>query len=349
MALALLHTPQRVTMPLERALEERHRPHYHDAFLRYLRTGAYAPGSLAFLGFGPAERRALGTSSLTAGGALVSEEFERQVLVAMDKTSVIRALGTKRRTRSGGSLVWASTNDTTTVGTLITENSVVAEGDPTVGQRVLPTYTYTSGGVRVSWDLLEDAGVDLDGWLAELLGARISRASNRDFTTGASPDRPSGIVTGAAAGLTAGSTIAITWDELMSLQDAVGEAYIDDSSVGYMMNATTLRTLKQLKDGSGMPLIKSGRENGRRVELIDNYVVYTNPDMPGLAASNRAVLFGAFSSYGIHDMEGGMILLVSDERYAEVRQRYFVAFSRHGGQLLDAGTIPVAAITQAAS
>ena len=55
------------------------------------------------------------------------------------------------------------------------------------------------------------------------------------------------------------------------------------------------------------------------------------------------MLFGDFSKYHIRDvMEVRLVRL--DEVYAEYAQVAFLAFSRHDGLLLDAGTHPIKAL-----
>jgi HK97 family phage major capsid protein len=56
------------------------------------------------------------------------------------------------------------------------------------------------------------------------------------------------------------------------------------------------------------------------------------------------MLYGALSKYQIRDVRD-ITLVRLDERYAELGVVAFLAFSRHDGDLLDAGTHPVKYLT----
>ena len=62
----------------------------------------------------------------------------------------------------------------------------------------------------------------------------------------------------------------------------------------------------------------------------------------------KSVLFGDFSKYYIRDVMD-ITLVRLDEVYAEYGQVAFLAFSRHDGVLLDAGTNPIKALQHPAS
>ena len=65
-----------------------------------------------------------------------------------------------------------------------------------------------------------------------------------------------------------------------------------------------------------------------------------NNDVAVMAANAKSILFGALDKYLIRDT-AGITLLRLDERFADFHQVAFLAFSRHDGDLLNAGTNPV--------
>jgi HK97 family phage major capsid protein len=66
--------------------------------------------------------------------------------------------------------------------------------------------------------------------------------------------------------------------------------------------------------------------------------------VPGSSA--KKVIFGDLSKYIVRDVRD-FTLLRLDERFAELGQVAFLAFSRHDGDLLNAGTNPVKYMQQA--
>jgi HK97 family phage major capsid protein len=76
-------------------------------------------------------------------------------------------------------------------------------------------------------------------------------------------------------------------------------------------------------------------------DTILGYPFVINQHMAVMAANAKSVLFGQLSKYLIRDT-AQITLLRLDERFADFHQVAFLAFSRHDGDLLDAGTHPVA-------
>src|SRR5690606_10577729 len=115
----------------------------------------------------------------------------------------------------------------------------------------------------------------------------------------------------------------------------------------FMFHDQTLRELKKLRDQEGRPLWLPGIAV-REPDTILGYRYVINQHMPQMAAGQRSVLSGAFSKYHIRDVMD-ILLIRLDEVYAEYGQVAFLAFSRHDGTLLDAGTHPIKALQHPAS
>jgi HK97 family phage major capsid protein len=116
------------------------------------------------------------------------------------------------------------------------------------------------------------------------------------------------------------------------------------ATAGYMFNDSTAKIIRKLKDGNGQYLWQPGLIAGQPDSLA-GYRVVINQSMAALATTAKGVLFGDLSKYLIRDcME--ITLLRLDERFADSHQVGFLAFSRHEGRLLNAGTNPVKVITQ---
>ena len=70
------------------------------------------------------------------------------------------------------------------------------------------------------------------------------------------------------------------------------------------------------------------------------YVVNQHFPSPAWGGGERAIAFGDMSYYWVRDVRGITVVRL-DERYADNLQVGFLAFSRHDGALVDAGTHPV--------
>lgn len=287
----------------------------------------------------PLETRALSVGADNAGGYLVPDDFRRQIESAQLWYGGMRDAATIITTDGGNDLIIPTDNDTANVGELVGENQAVTEQDTTVGQRVLRAYFYSSKEIRVPYTLLQDAAFDIETWLANKLGERIGRITNTHFTSGNGPDRPTGIIQDSVAGVTAASATDVTVDELIQLEHSVDRAYRNYQTCRWMCNDTTLRILRQKKDGDGRYIWQPGMTTGNPNTLF-GYQYVVNNDLANMAASSRSILFGDFSKYLIRDVRG-FTMIVLRERHAENLQVAFIGYSRTDGKLIDAGGNPV--------
>lgn len=321
---------------------------YEDAFNGYLRFGmeGIEPEQRALLrsGWRTDESRAAQTVTTTAGGYLIPVGFSGQLEESMKEFGGMREAATVFQTESGNDLNWPTVDDTAQVGELLAINTAAAEQAVTYGQVQFKSYKYSSKLVLVPIELSQDSAFDLNGHLAGVLGTRIGRITNTHFTTGDGSGKPLGIVAGASSGVTAAGTATVTADELMDLVHSIDPAY-RKLGAKWMFNDKSLKALKKLKDGEGRPLWQAGLS----VKEPDNLLGYgyvINQDVADLATGSKSILFGALNKYFIRDIMGITVLRLV-ERYAELAQIGFLAFSRHDGRVLDAGTDPVKYITQA--
>jgi HK97 family phage major capsid protein len=289
-------------------------------------------------------RTAQGTTSGAVGGYTVPDEMMRALEVSLLAFGGMRSVATVIRTGSGAALPIPTVNDTATKGRILTENVEATETGMTFAQIVLEAYKYSSDYVLVSQELLQDSAINVPEFIGRALGERIARVTNDHFTTGDGSSKPRGVV--AAAGDSAVTTAAsdsYTHDELVDLIHSVDPAYRNNAR--FMFNDTTLKGLKKIKvlqysgDTVGMPLWQPGLANGAP-DTILGYRYVINQSMASPATTVKSVVFGDLSKYLIRDVRDVQLLRL-DERFATLHQVAFLAFSRHDGDLLDAGTDPV--------
>lgn len=289
-------------------------------------------------------RAALGTTSGAVGQYTVPDETMRALEASLLAFGGMRQVATVLRTASGAALPIPTVNDTGNSGEIIAENSVTNELEMTFAQIVLESYKYSSKYVLVSVELLQDSAINVAEFVGKALGERIARVTNLHFTTGDGSSKPRGIV--AAAGdstVTAASSTVFTYDELVDVVHSVDPAYRNNAR--FMLNDTTLKSLKKVKvlqysgDSTGMPLWQPSMSAGTP-DMLLGYPYVINQQMASPATTAKSLIFGDLSKYLIRDVRD-VTLLRLDERFAEYHQVAFLAFSRHDGDLLDAGTDPV--------
>lgn len=326
-------------------LEERHKkacelvgiqPHAQREYQLSFRTGDYNQVRR--------ECRALSGVTDTAGAYTIPKGFVNNLETAMLAFGGMRQVADVLRTAEGNDLPWPTSDDTSNEGVRIGENTTVSEQDISFGAVVFQAYKYSSKLVKVPRELLEDSAIDIAAYIGTQLGERIGRITNREFTTGSGAAQPKGIVTASALGVTAASATAITADELIDLVHSIDPSY-RSQGCGWMMHDGVLKAIRKLKDGNGQYLWQPGMTAGQP-DMLFNFPITINQHMQSsVASATKTVLFGLLSKYKIRDVAGFRLRRL-EERYADADQEGFLAFSRHDGNLLDAGTNPVKHLLQ---
>lgn len=289
------------------------------------------------------EQRAQAVGTGGAGGFTVPDEAMRALEVALLQFGGMRAVANVLRTTSGADLPMPMTNDTAQKGVILGENTSVAQQDVVFTQLVLQAFKYSSKMILVSVEFLQDSSINVPAFLGQALGERIGRITNEHFTTGTGASQPNGVVTASAqgkVGLT-GQTATVIYADLVDLEHSVDPAYRNGAR--WMFHDSTLKALKKIVDGSARPLWAPGLTSSfanAAPDTILGYPYIINQDMPVMAANAKSIVFGDFSKYLVRDVVD-VTLLRLDERFAEVHQVAFLAFSRHDGDLMNAGTNPI--------
>lgn len=324
-------------------------PSYEKTFEAYARYGMESLSSeergimRAHFNGASREERAQSVGTDSAGGYTVPEGFANQIEVAMSAYQGIRNVSTVISTATGNTLPWPTVNDTGNSGALLAENAADSEQDVTFAEISLGAYKYTSNIIRVSVELMQDSAFDMEQFLAGIFAERLGRITATHYATGTGSSQPNGLVTASAAGKTAASATAITYNELLDLKHSVDPAY--RSNAVWVMKDSTLKAIKQLQDSNGLPLWQPMIADGSPATLDgDRYVIDQNMD--AIATGNKTVLYGDTSKYLIRDVRGFSMVRLN-ERYADNHQVGFVAFMRTDADLLDAGVDPVKHLIQA--
>jgi HK97 family phage major capsid protein len=194
--------------------------------------------------------------------------------------------------------------------TATAEAAQFGESEPTFESFTLRAHKYGTL-LQVSRELLEDSGIDLEGFLGRQFGHALGTAVNSVLTIGTGTVQPNGIVTASSAGKTGGTGVsgAFTADNLIDLAHSVDSAVARQPGVGFMMARATLGAVRKLKDDAGQYLYVPGV--GTPDSLL-GFRVIENPDVPAVAVDAKSVLFGDFSSYHIRRV-GGVEIARSDQ------------------------------------
>ena len=284
------------------------------------------------------------TTADSAGGYTIPEGWTSELDWAKQFVGEVESVARVFSTATGNTLPIPKVNDTAVDAALQTEGSATTVADMTFGNTDLSAYTYSTL-VKVSKQLLQDEEVNLIGYLTELLGQRIARATNAALTTGDGSSKPNGIITAATVGKTAASATAITHEELIDLYYSVDPAYRMGNSCYYMMNDAVHAAVRKLGLTAAENFNPITFSNDGTMFILGKEVKINQDMASAITTGNKTILFGDFSGYAVR-VAGGINVLRMDERYADELNVGFIAYKRVDGDLISAGA-PLKVLQQA--
>jgi len=205
----------------------------------------------------------------------------------------------------------------------------------------LKTYKFSSKVVACPFELLQDSSIDMEAFIKARLVTRLGRVTNTYFTTGTGSGQPNGIVTAATSGKvgTTGQTVTVIYDDLVDLVHSVDPAYRNLGRCKFMMNDSSLKVIRKIKDSSGRPIFMPGYDGlgGSFPDTLFGYQIQINQDISVMAANAKSILFGDFTFYKIRDAMDIQMFRFDDSAYIKLGQIGFLAWMRSGGNFVDVG------------
>jgi HK97 family phage major capsid protein len=266
-------------------------------------------------------------------GAPVPTSFYDQVIMLARHVGPMLETSTIINTAGGENLQIPSLSAYST-GTVTSEAAAIGESDPTFNAfKTLGAFKY-SFLTQISREMVEDAGVDILGFLAAQTGNALGYAVNGALTTGTGTVQPTGIVTAAGSGVTGGTGVsgAFTADNMIDLVYSVDTAGRTLPGTGWQMNAQAISAVRKLKDNAGQYLFSPSLSADAR-DLLLGYPIYENPAMASPATSAKSVIFGHLPSYFGRTV-GGLRLDRSDDYAFQNDLITFRATMRVDGNLI---------------
>ena len=292
---------------------------YRNAFWGMIRNRNLTPGVMNDL--------QIGTD--TEGGYLVPDEFEHTLVQGLEEENVLRSLCTVIQTSSGDRKIPIVTAHGT--ASWVDEEDPIPTSDETFGQISIGAHKVATM-IKVSDELLQDSVFNLESYIAAEFARRIGAAEEEAFITGNGTGKPTGLLhatNGAGTGVTTAGN-APTADEIFDLVHSIKSVY--RRKAAFLLNDSTLKAIRKLKDGQGQYLWQPGLKEGQP-DMLLNYRIATSPFMPEIAAGNKVILFGDFKSYWIADRQGRSFQRLN-ELYAATGQVGFRATQRVDGRLV---------------
>jgi len=296
-------------------------PRYNSAFWNYQRGRVYDAADLNNVR--PEEPT----------GYFLPNESEAKFREWQEKMNVFRKIATVIFTESGDKKI-----------KVVMPNGAAAfvDGGGTIPESDAGIASYTAAAhkiakiTKVSTELINDAGFDLETALAADFGREFGKVEEDACINGGGEASPYGILhptDGAETGITV--TGELTYDDVKVLYFSLGAEY--RRSAVWLMSDETALYLRTLKDSAGAYLWRDSDDS------IFGKPVYTSPYMPGIAAGNKPVLFGDFSFYWLME-RGGVALKPLREKYANQGATGFIGTEFIDGRLVRREAVKVLAV-----
>ncbi|NEW76245.1 phage major capsid protein [Streptomyces rhizosphaericus] len=264
---------------------------------------AYQPGL---------ERRNLVTTS-PANMAPVSF-YGRLVEHMVENSAVLRAGATLLTTTSGETLRVPRTSALSTAS-IVSEGGTIPASDPTLSSVPLGAFKYAFL-VQVSSELVQDSGVDLEGYLAREAGQAIGLGLGAHLVNGTGSGQPRGVILDATTGATGPTGTATSFgsqgtagqgtDLIYDLFGSLAEPYVLQPASGWLLRNATLTAIRKLKattgEVAGTEFVTDGPA-GASGAMIGK-PVFIDPFVPAMGASAKSVLFGDWSRYFVRMVNG---------------------------------------------
>jgi HK97 family phage major capsid protein len=325
--------------PLGRADVEA--PH-KKAFAAYLRSGD--DDGLRGL---TVEEKALSTAVAADGGYLVDPQTAAQIVGVLRSSASIRAIANVVQVEASAFDVLVDHTDIGS-GWASETGSASETGTPQVDRISIPLHELAALP-KASQRLLDDSAFDVEGWLAQRIADKFSRAEAQAFIAGDGSDKPTGFLsypkvdndlwawgslgyvpTGSAGDFSASDPA----DAIVDLVYALGARYRANAT--FVMNSKTAGAVRKMKDADGRFLWSDGLAAGEPARLM-GYPVLIAEDMPDIAPGAFAIAYGDFrAGYTVAERPDLRILR---DPFSAKPHVLFYATKRVGGDVSDFAAI----------
>ena len=293
------------------------------------------------------EGKALNTAVNAEGGYLVDPQTAEAIQGVLRGSSSLRSVANVVNVEATSFDVLI---DQTDVGAgWASETAASVETSTPQIERISIPLHELSALPKASQRLLDDTAFDIEGWLAERIADKFSRAEAMAFIAGDGIDKPTGflthptvddatwswsnlgyVITGAAGDFDATNPA----DAIVDLVYSLGARY--RANANFVMNSKTAGAVRKMKDADGRFLWSDGLAAGEPARLM-GYPVLIAEDMPDIASDAMAIAFGNFDAgYTIAERPE---LRVLRDPFSAKPHVLFYATKRVGGDVSDFAAI----------
>ncbi len=302
-----------------------------------------------------AEVKSISGQTPSDGGYAVPREIDAMIARELTEISPIRAIAQVVQTGSAGYRKLISTGGT--ASGWVSETAARPETDTPQFAEIAPPTGELYANPAASQAMLDDAGFDLESWLASEIAMEFARAEGAAFVGGSGSDQPEGFLSAptstAEDGVRAFGALQYVGSGNATGFDTAPDARLIDlvhtmkaghrQGASFVMNSATLAEVRKLKTADGAFLWQPGMVEGQPDRLL-GYPVVEAEDMPDIASGTFPIAFGNFRhGYLIAERSATQILR---DPFTNKPFVHFYATKRVGGQVLDSAAIKLLKIEE---
>lgn len=289
---------------------------------------AYRAGFLNFLRKGkddlePEERKAMSAGADPDGGYLVTPDASGRIVTRIFETSPMRQVAAQQ-TIGTSELEGIRDTDEAASGGWVSETGARAVSNtPQIGKWKIQVHEVFAQP-EATQQLLDDANIDVEGWLAGKVADKLTRVENAAFVTGTGAGQPRGfasyttaatadasrawgilehVVSGANGDFAASNPA----DKLFDLIGAFKQGYLNNAT--WATKREVIAKIRKFKEATTNAYIwQPGLQRGQPQEIL-GYPVIMFEDMAALATGSLSMALGDFRlAYQIVDRQGFRVI-----------------------------------------
>ncbi|EAQ28340.1 hypothetical protein NAP1_12113 [Erythrobacter sp. NAP1] len=294
------------------------------------------------------EVKSINGASPSDGGFAVPRDIDAVIARELTEISPIRSIAQVVQTGTSGYRKLVSTGGT--ASGWVSETAARPETDTPNFAEIAPPSGDLYANPAASQSMLDDVAFDLESWLANEIAIEFARAEGSAFVNGSGTNQPEGFLNTATStaedGVRAFGSVQYIGSGDASGFDAAPDAKLIDlihslkaghrQGASFVMNSTTLASVRKLKTADGAFLWQPGLVEGQPDRLL-GYPVVEAEDMPDVAAGEFPIAFGNFR-HGYLIAEHSATRVLRDP-FSNKPFVHFYATKRVGGQVLDSNAI----------
>lgn len=294
------------------------------------------------------ELKSLSGATPSDGGYAVPRQIDAMIASELAEISPIRAIAQVVQTGTSGYRKLVATGGT--ASGWVSEVGPRPETAAPGFAEIAPPSGDLYANPAASQAMLDDAAFDIETWLANEIALEFARAEGTAFVRGTGLNQPEGFLT-SPTGTAEDGVRAFGMVQYIGSGNATGFDSAPDSRLidlihslksghrqgaSFVMNSSTLATVRKLKTADGAFLWQPGMVEGQPDRLL-GYPVIEAEDMPDIAGGEFPIAFGNFR-HGYLIAEHSATRVLRDP-FTNKPFVHFYATKRVGGKVLDSNAI----------